>query len=71
MSWEIQVLAWDRYKNVAGSNWLMGSKPFLFDKLDLQQQYIYKQTIKKKTASTQNDNINIDSTIAGSVNAGS
>jgi hypothetical protein len=28
---EIQVLAWDRYKNVAGLNWLMESQPFPLD----------------------------------------
>jgi len=27
MELEIQVLAWDRYKNVAGLNQLMGSNP--------------------------------------------
>jgi hypothetical protein len=27
MALEIQVLAWDRHKNMAGLNWLMGSQP--------------------------------------------
>jgi hypothetical protein len=34
---EIQVLVWDRHKHMVGLNRLM----------DLQPQYIYKQTIKK------------------------
>jgi len=29
MMLEIQVLAWDRHKNVVGLNWLMGSQPSL------------------------------------------
>jgi hypothetical protein len=28
---EIQVLAWDRQRNVAGLNWLMGSQPSPLD----------------------------------------
>jgi len=27
MTFEIQVLAWDRHNNMAGLNWLMGSQP--------------------------------------------
>jgi hypothetical protein len=31
MTLEIQVLAWDRHKNVAGLNWLMGFQLSPFD----------------------------------------
>ena len=31
MTLEIQVLAWDRYKNVAGLNRITGYKPFPLD----------------------------------------
>jgi hypothetical protein len=31
MTLEIQVLAWDRHKNVAGLNWLIESQPFPLD----------------------------------------
>ena len=31
MMLEIQVLAWDRQRNVAGLNWLMGSQPSPLD----------------------------------------
>ena len=34
MTLEIQVLAWDRHKNVAGLNWLMGSQPWPLDTAD-------------------------------------
>jgi len=29
MTLEIQVLAWDRHKDMEGLNWLMGSEPSL------------------------------------------
>jgi len=28
MTFEIQILAWNMYNNVAGLKWLMGSQPF-------------------------------------------
>jgi hypothetical protein len=31
MALEYYDLAWDRHKNVAGLNWLMGSQPSLLD----------------------------------------
>jgi hypothetical protein len=31
MTFEIQVMAWDRYKHVAGLNRFMGSQPSPFD----------------------------------------
>ena len=77
MTLEIQVLAWERHKNVAGFNWLMGSQPSPLDNWIFNSN-THLQTIKylKRFAFTQkdqtltkiNDNINIDSTIAGPVN---
>jgi hypothetical protein len=49
MAFEIQVLVWNRHKNVAGLNWLMGSKPSTLiiesqkDNTDINKQ---KQTNK-------------------------
>jgi hypothetical protein len=45
MTLKIQVLSWNRHKNVAGLNWLVGSQP---SRLDFQHKYIYmyKQMIK-------------------------
>jgi hypothetical protein len=40
MTLEIQVLAWERHKNVAGLNWLMGSQTLPSCLLDLQQQIV-------------------------------
>ena len=57
MALEIQVLALDRHKHVAGLNQLMGSQPFFPLKLDLKRQYRYEQTIKyfHRFAFTQKD----------------
>jgi hypothetical protein len=73
---EMQVSAWDRHTNVAGLNHLMRSQPYPSTQLDLhlQYRYMYKQTnsLSQKsphTSTKKNDNINMDKTIAGSVNA--
>ena len=63
---EIQVLAWDRHKNVTGLNRLMGSQPSPLDKWISKRQCIYKQhapirshTTRPHTITKMNDNINI------------
>jgi hypothetical protein len=47
MTLEIQVLAWDRHKKVAGFNWLMGSQPSSLNNW-ISNSNTYKQMIKKK-----------------------
>jgi len=37
MPMEIQVLTWDRHKQVAGLNWLMGSQSYPSGEFDLQR----------------------------------
>jgi hypothetical protein len=44
MTLEIQVLAWDRHKNVTGLNWLMGIPTSLLDNwISNDNTYINKQ----------------------------
>ena len=60
MALEIQVLALDRHKHVAGLNQLMGSQPFFLLKLGLKRQYRYEQMILKylhKFTSTQKNHM--------------
>ena len=75
MTLEFQVMAWDRHPNVSGLNWLMGSQPSALDNWMIND-IPYEQTIKKKPAQIRfnwrrrifakiNDNINLDSAIAG------
>jgi len=94
MALEICVLAWERHKNVVELNRLIGYKPPLLItgsptaihipnvKKPAQIRFHSKRphTITKMNdninidstiAGSMNDNINIDSTIAGSMNAGS
>ena len=47
MTTEIQILAWDRHKNVAELNQLMESKPSLSSLFDLQLQIRYLSNNKK------------------------
>ena len=51
MTLEIQVLAWDRHKNVARFNWLMGSQPSSLDNW-ISNSNTYKQMIKKSSHET-------------------
>ena len=66
MTLETQVMAWDRHKNVAELNRLMGFQPSPLDNwisngntyinmywMDLKQQYVYKQKIKDLHGSLQ------------------
>ena len=75
MTLEIQVMTWDRHKNVVGLNWLMGSHLSPLDNwISNGNAYInkrFKKTYKDSphTITKRNDNINMDSTIAGSMNA--
>ena len=79
MTLEIQVLVWNRHRHVAGLNLLMASQSSLLDKW-ISPQCIYKQTIKQSTKihihsktphtiTKMNDNINLESTKAGSMSA--
>jgi hypothetical protein len=74
---EIQVLTRDRHNNVAELNWLMGSQSF---PLDNSIGNTYKNNEKPaqirfhakrpyNTITKMNDNINMESTIAGTMNA--
>jgi len=81
MTLEIQVLAWDRHKHVAGLNRLMGLQCSPFDNwISSGHTYISKwwktytdsfPLTKTTHYHKMNDNINMDNTISGSVNAGS
>jgi hypothetical protein len=45
MPMEIQI--WDRHKNMARLNWLIGAQPSPLDNWIFKGIYIYKQTLKK------------------------
>jgi hypothetical protein len=59
MALEIKVIAWDRHKIMAGSNWQMGYQPSRSWQLDLQWQYRFASsqtdhtTSHKQTTRTQ------------------
>jgi hypothetical protein len=84
MTLEIQVLAWDRHIDVVMLNWLIRSQPSPLDScISITILYIYKKEKKKDnkpaqirfhskrphTITKMKDNINMDSTIAGSMTA--
>ena len=72
------ILAWDRHKNMAGLNQVMGSPnpPSLDDWVSKGNAINKKKTAQIRFHSKRlhiyyhkmNDNINLDSTIAGSMN---
>ena len=51
MALEIKVIAWDRHKIMAGSNWQMGYQPSRYWQLDLQWQYRFASSQKDHTTS--------------------
>ena len=82
MTLEIRFLAWDRQRNREGFNLLMESHPpliivkpqtaiHIYKKNDLENLIVFASTLKYHVLSQNiNDDINMVSTIAGSVNAG-
>ena len=73
MTLEIQTLAWDRHKNVAGLNQIIGSQPsplgnwifngFAYIKTnDKKPTHIRFHSKRSHTITKMNDNIEIDST---------
>jgi hypothetical protein len=76
MTLKIQVMAWERHRNAAVLNPLMGSQASPLDNLisngniNKRKQKMYRFVSLKMTTyyQKQNDNINMDSTIGGSMN---
>ena len=79
MPMEIHVLAWDRHNNVGVLNQIMGSHPSLYWiigfpatiqilKKEKEKKNLHKFASIQKNHTKMNDNINMDSTIVGSVN---
>jgi hypothetical protein len=71
---EIEALAWDRHKNVAGStcssNWTSNPPPYdNWVSKGNTDACMKKKTLTKIIKKCQNDNINMDILLAGSVNA--
>ena len=76
LMFEIQILAWDRHKNVVGLNRLMGSLPSRLGNwisngnTCLNKRWKHAQirfhSKGQQTIAKMNDNINMDNTIAGS-----
>ena len=64
MTLEIQVLTWNRHKNVVGLNGLMGFQPSPLG-FPIQTRFHSK---RPHTITKMNDNINMDSTIEVSMN---
>jgi len=46
---EIQVLAWDWHKIMAGLNWIMRPQPSLLNNRISTKQFIYEETMKNDT----------------------
>jgi hypothetical protein len=78
MTLGIQVLAWDRPKYMAELNRLMGCQTFLLDNMisndntyinkRYKNRHISLHSKRPYTSTKMNDNINMDSTIAGWTN---